>query len=169
MKRVWAVLATAVVLGMGSAPEHAAAAPQAPATAPAPAAPPAPRPADVASPDAIIAALYAVISGDAGVARDWDRFRSLFHPSARMIPTGATAGSAGRAGNYAEDYIRFSGPLLVERGFHERELARRTEAFGPLLHAFSTYDSKTRSRTRSLSHVGEQHPAVQRRRPLVGS
>jgi hypothetical protein len=86
-----------------------------------------------------------VISGDAGVARDWDRFRSLFHPSARMIPTGANrAGVVGARAITPEDYIRTSGPVLVERGFHERELARRTEAFGPLLHAWSTYDSKTR-------------------------
>ncbi len=55
--------------------------------APAPAAP-APNPADVASVDAIVAALYDVISGPAGQARDWDRFRSLFHPSARLIPAG---------------------------------------------------------------------------------
>ena len=39
---------------------------------------PAAHPQDVASVDAIIAALYDVISGDSGVVRDWDRFRSLF-------------------------------------------------------------------------------------------
>ena len=36
-------------------------------------------PADVSSPDAILKAVYDVISGDAGVERNWDRFRSLFH------------------------------------------------------------------------------------------
>ena len=35
-------------------------------------------PADVASLDAIMKAVYDAISGDAGVKRDWDRFRSLF-------------------------------------------------------------------------------------------
>jgi hypothetical protein len=99
----------------------------------------------VASADAIIAALYAVISGDAGVARDWDRFRSLFHPSARMIPTGRNKAGLMRASAITpEDYIRTSGPVLLERGFHERELSRRTEAFGPLLHAFSFYDARAR-------------------------
>jgi hypothetical protein len=39
-------------------------------------------PADVATVDAIIAALYDVISGPAGQARNWDRFRSLFVPEA---------------------------------------------------------------------------------------
>ena len=45
-------------------------------------------PADVDSIDGIIAAVYDVISGDPGEARDWARFRSLFVPTARLIPTG---------------------------------------------------------------------------------
>jgi len=45
------------------------------------------RPADVASPDAIITAVYASISGPAGQPRDWVRFRSLLIPGARLIPS----------------------------------------------------------------------------------
>ena len=45
-------------------------------------------PADVSSLDSIMKAVYDVISGDAGKARDWDRFRTLFHTDARLIPTG---------------------------------------------------------------------------------
>src|SRR5690348_4213989 len=37
-------------------------------------------PADVATVDGIIAALYDVISGPAGKPRDWNRMRSLFAP-----------------------------------------------------------------------------------------
>src|SRR5260370_42583723 len=48
---------------------------------------PAANPTDVASIDSIVAALYDVISGPPG-ARNWDRFRSLFIPGARLIPTG---------------------------------------------------------------------------------
>jgi hypothetical protein len=44
------------------------------------------RPGDVDSIDHIIAAVYDVISGPAG-PRDWDRFRSLYYPGARMIPS----------------------------------------------------------------------------------
>ena len=35
---------------------------------------------DVSSPDAIISALYGVISGAPGAPRDWDRFKYLFKP-----------------------------------------------------------------------------------------
>lgn len=49
---------------------------------------PATDPADVGSKEAIVAAVYDVISGPVGEARDWDRFRSLFIPEARLIATG---------------------------------------------------------------------------------
>ena len=54
-----------------------------------------PRAADTASPEAIVAALYDVISGPAGQARDWDRFRGLFAIGARLLPAAPrTDGSA---------------------------------------------------------------------------
>ena len=69
--------------------------PQAPAAMQATTTPPAAKPADVASPDAILAAVYEVISGPAGQARDWDRFRSLYLPGARLVPTGPKKKAAG--------------------------------------------------------------------------
>lgn len=99
-------------------------------------------PADVASPEAIVAALYDVISGDAGVPRDWDRFRSLFHSSARLIPIGGPAGGPATLTPLTpDDYIARAEPFLM-RGFHERETARRFERFGHMAHVFSTYDSR---------------------------
>lgn len=115
---------------------------QAPA-APAPVA--AAAPADVASPEAIVAALYDVISGDAGVARDWDRFRSLFHPAGRLAPSGASRDGQGVVRVITPDeYIARSGPLLEGDGFHEREIARQTERFGHIAHVWSTYESRRR-------------------------
>lgn len=117
-------------------------------TAPPPAQPvnfavPAAAEQDVASIDAIIAALYDVISGPIGQARDWNRLRSLFIPEGRMMPVGARPdGSAGMRLLRVNDYVALSGTLLVEKGFHERELARRTEQFGHIAHVFSTYEGK---------------------------
>ena len=123
-----------------------AAAQTTPQPAAAPAAPSAAA-ADVATPEAIVTALYDVISGDAGVARDWDRFRSLFHPTARLIPSGVNPQGVGVARSLTpEDYISRSGPMLERDGFHEREIARREERFGHIAHVWSTYDS-----VRSLS------------------
>ena len=74
--------------------------------------------ADVASADAILAALYAVISGDAGQARDWDRFRNLFHPSARLMPTAVRDGVGVLTELSPQDYVDRAGPNLVRDGFH---------------------------------------------------
>ena len=66
-----------------SAQEKKAAAQAAPSAA-APAVTPAANPKDVQSLDAMVAAIYDVISGPPG-ARDWNRFRSLFATDARLI------------------------------------------------------------------------------------
>jgi hypothetical protein len=115
---------------------------QAPA-APTPVAAPAARPADVASIDAILGALYDVISGPAGQKRDWDRMRSLFAPGARLIPTGRRPdGTYGMRTWDVEQYVATAGASLEKSGFFEREIARRTERFGNVVHAFSTYESR---------------------------
>ena len=101
---------------------------------------------DVETVDAILQALYDVISGDSGVARDWDRFRSLFAPGARLIPVGQRPGGAyGARVLTPEEYVERSGPYLVNNGFHEREIARRSESYGQIVHAFSTYESRRRA------------------------
>ena len=108
-----------------------------------PAQPPAAAAKDVASPDAIIAALYDVISGPAGQARNWNRFRSLFAPGARLIPTGAPpTGPATVRAMTPDEYATTVGPRLEAMGFFEREIGRATDSFGNVAHAFSAYDSK---------------------------
>jgi hypothetical protein len=110
---------------------------------------PAANPADVASIDSIIAALYDVISGPAGKKRDWARMRSLFAPGARLIPIVPR-----REGGFAtrvldvEGYISGSGNYLETNGFFEKEIARRTERFGNLAHAFSSYESRHKAEDR---------------------
>jgi hypothetical protein len=105
--------------------------------------PPAPDPVDVESADAIVAAVYDVISGPAGQARNWDRWRSLFIPGARLIAVGAPRdGIAHPRVMTPEDYVEASGPFLEENGFFEDEIARVQEEFGPVVHLFSTYQSK---------------------------
>ena len=98
-------------------------------------------PKDVASLDAIMKAVYDVISGDAGKLRDWDRFRSLFHKDARLIPSGKNpqTGVIGARVLTPEDYIQRSGPMLEKNGFHERELARHVDQYGNIAQVFSTY------------------------------
>jgi hypothetical protein len=105
---------------------------------------PAARPEDVSSPDAIIKAVYDVISGPAGQKRDWDRMRSLFVPNARLMPAVNRPGGAGAAVVIlsVDDYIRQAGPSLERDGFFEVEIKRVTESYGNVTHLFSTYESR---------------------------
>ena len=98
---------------------------------------------DVATMDAIVAAVYEVISGPAGQKRNWDRFRSLFVPGARLIPTfHRPTGEVLSRVSTPEEYIERSSPLLEKNGFFEREVSRRMERFGNIAHIFSTYESR---------------------------
>jgi hypothetical protein len=100
-------------------------------------------PKDVASIDAIIGALYDVISGPAGQPRNWNRMRSLFIPGGRLMPTALRPGGAiGVHLMDVNDYVAVSGALLEKVGFREREIARRTEQFGHIAHVFSTYEGR---------------------------
>lgn len=115
----------------------------APSPTPAPQTAPAANPADVSSIDAIIAAVYDVISGPAGKKRDWARMRSLFVPGARLIPTGPRrTGGYGSRVLTVDEYIEGSSPFFEKEGFYEREISRTTDQFGQIAHVFSTYDSK---------------------------
>lgn len=99
--------------------------------------------ADVASVDAVIEALYDVISGPAGQARDWGRFYSLFADGARLIPTGQRPdGSRVMMIWTPQEYVERAGVNLERNGFFEREIGRVTEEFGQIAHVFSAYDSK---------------------------
>jgi hypothetical protein len=127
-------------------PAHAQEKPQPPAAAaPAPQAaePPAAKAADVASPDAILAAVYDVISGPAG-PRDWDRFNSLFAPGARLIPIGPRKDKPGIniLVMTPKDYSDRAGGYFDKNGFVEREASRKTERYSNIMHVFSTYESR---------------------------
>src|SRR5215475_8544815 len=99
-------------------PSHLAAQEKPPAQPASAAAASAANPKDVESIDAIMAALYNVISGPAG-ERNWDRFRSLFLPEARMgavhknpdgtfvARTFTPQGYVERAGGYFKEHAFF--------------------------------------------------------------
>ncbi len=97
---------------------------------------------DGASIDSVIAALYDVISGPPG-PRDWDRFRDLFTEDGKLVSTGRNREGGFRMRQMdAEGYIEGSGAWLEENGFFEVEIARTLERFGPIAHAFSTYETR---------------------------
>jgi hypothetical protein len=103
---------------------------------------PAAKPDDVKSVDSLLAALYDVISGPAG-ERDWNRFRSLFMPNARLTSAEKTPDGAVRVRpSSVEDYVRLGGNYFLKNGFFEKPMVSRVETFGNVAQVFSSYESR---------------------------
>jgi hypothetical protein len=104
-------------------------------------------PADAASVDSIVAALYASVSHAPDAAPDFERMRAIFLYTGMLIPP---------RGNSPE-YVALDVDQFAERarkgiearkaggepaGFFEKEIARRTDCFGNVCQVFSTYESR---------------------------
>ncbi len=105
---------------------------------------------DVDTVDHLVASLYDVISGPAGKARYWDRFRSLFLPDGRLgvirPDTPAPHNEPARKGDAIflspDMYVERDDPYFKTHGFFERSIANRVEEFGNLVQVWSTYESR---------------------------
>ena len=101
---------------------------------------------DVESVEAIISALYAIISGPAG-PKDWDRERYILHPAARMmrgLSPGAPAANPPTPGLLVftgEQFIEYAKPRLMAENFYEVETGREEFRFGRFAHIISAYAS----------------------------
>jgi len=100
------------------------------------------KPADVSSSDAIIKALYDVISGPAG-PRDWNRFQSLFIPEAHLIFSGKDKdGKPVHRAMTPVEYQERAGGFFLKEGFFENAIANKVDRFGTVAQVFSTYESR---------------------------
>ena len=98
---------------------------------------------DVATLDGILAAFYEVISGAAGVPRQWGRDRTLYIPGVRFVSLGSSGGRI-RASVYDHQaYVDATDSFFVSKGFFEREIHRTTVRFGNFTQVLSTYESRT--------------------------
>ena len=97
---------------------------------------------ELAAIEAVIAEMYAMISGPAG-PRDWSRQEAAFHPTATMMRTGVD--EAGRSWikiMNLDEYRRNTTPIFMARGFYERQIGARIDIFGNMAHAWSAYEAR---------------------------
>lgn len=144
MKRRTIVLwATAIVAAVSAAAAVAQDRKEAPAANAQSTAAPAPDPKDVKSLDAIVAAIYGVISGPPG-ERDWNRFNSLFAKDARLIAvrTPKDGSKPSLVVMTPADYASQAGGYFKEHGFFEHEVSRKSDSFGAMTHIYTTYESQ---------------------------
>jgi hypothetical protein len=96
---------------------------------------------DVSSVDALVRSIYDVISGPAGKKRDYDRFRSLFAPEARLVQVSVAPDGSRSASLWTIDqFVAAQGAALDSLDFFERQVAQRTERFGDIAHVLSTFE-----------------------------
>jgi len=96
---------------------------------------------DVDSIEGIVKAMYETISGPAG-GRDWERERTLLHPSVQLMPTRMEDDRALVDIFDLDGYIASRSPFFAANDFYEVEIAHRIERFGNIAHVWSTYEGR---------------------------
>jgi hypothetical protein len=96
---------------------------------------------DVISIDAILRAVYDVISGPAG-ARDWNRFQALCVPEARLTSTTKSAASSAPRLLTVNEYIQHAEKYFTTHAFYESAIVNRVQRFGNIAQVFSSYESR---------------------------
>jgi len=87
-------------------------------------------PADVGTIADIMRVSYEVISGPAGVPRQWDRDRTLYMPGATFVSTSKRDGKVQTTIMTTEEYRQKSDARFVAEGLFETEIGSRVERFG---------------------------------------
>ncbi|MBI1182927.1 hypothetical protein GC194_01555 [bacterium] len=101
-------------------------------------------PKDVESIEAIINALYEVISGEANEERDWTRFKSLWHPEAKLVMvTPSNDSTAEEISMDCDEFIKLSSNHGKISSFYEVETFTKTDMVGHIAQVLSTYVIKS--------------------------
>ncbi|MDH4131863.1 MAG: hypothetical protein OEV95_08660 [Gemmatimonadota bacterium] len=103
---------------------------------------PDPDPRDVGTIDGIVHAFYDVITGPAGMPRQWRRDSTLYMPGTMFVATDEAEGKPAATLMSPEDFRRRTDAGLVKNGFFEIELGRRVEQFGNVAQVRSVYEMR---------------------------
>ena len=109
------------------------------ATAPAPAAPR--TDTDEFQIESTVIAMYNVISGPAG-RHDWNRFKELFAPDARLIATRVKDDVVTTTVRTPDEFAKTSQEYLTDHGFFEWPVSTKVDRFRDIAHVWSAYESR---------------------------
>lgn len=111
------------------------------ACAAAPATQPAPSTDDIAI-RAIVDDVYAIVSGDKGQPRDWDRLRKHFVEGGTMHVSMQRGERVASAKFDVEQFIAMASQNSQHEAFYESPLVTRVEAFAGVGYAWSSYTER---------------------------
>lgn len=92
--------------------------------------------------ESVVTAFYDTISGPKGQARDWDRYRGLFFPGARLSAARSAHGTAVVDSVPVDEYIQRERRYFEGSGYFEKSVSMRIERFGQIAHVLSVYESR---------------------------
>lgn len=97
-------------------------------------------PKDVETISTLLDALYETISGKEGEPRDWDRFKTLWHPMANLLMVnGESSGGSRQVKLSLDDFIKLSSAHGKVKPFFEIEVFRKVDHVGHIAQVASTY------------------------------
>ncbi len=100
----------------------------------------------VLSVEAIVNAAFETISGPKGEARNWDKYRELFFPEARMYSTRVMHTSSIVNGLSVEDFIAAESKYLQSSGYFETPINMKIEQFSNIAQVRSVYEARRGSK-----------------------
>ena len=92
------------------------------------------------SPEALITAMYKLISGPAG-ERNWDKLRAYCKPEVQFNVLSQKDGSSVYRSLSLDEYIATAGKHFLANDFYEEPLGYTIQRFGPIAQVFSAYSS----------------------------
>ncbi len=99
-------------------------------------------PEHVRSVEKIVGAFYETVSGPKGQTRDWDRYRDLFFPDARLSVARSAHGTGVVSSFTIDEYVKSESGYIEKSGYFERAASMQVQRFGQIAHVLSVYESR---------------------------
>ena len=112
-----------------------------------------PEKTDVGEIGGVVSAIYNSISFPAGGEPQYERFRSLFAPHARLTHAGAEEASVVDVVTFIERF-KETVNLGILKSLREKEIKRKTYEFGSIVHVFSSYEAEAEGRSGRFKKKG---------------
>lgn len=90
----------------------------------------------------IVGAVLESISGEKDIARDWDRFRNLFLPTAQINAVFYKSDSAWMKTHTVDEFVQMAGTWYEDNGFEEYLYKNEIDTFRNIANVFQSYGAK---------------------------
>ncbi len=95
--------------------------------------------------EGVVNTVFETISSPKGVERDWDKYKELFFPEARLYSARVAQDDAMVGGMTVEEFVQNERKYLLGSGYFEKPISMKVEQFGHIAHVRSVYESRRRA------------------------